>query len=162
MSRAEHKLLFKAALRAPLDIEACYTSSDDTTSDGLPAPVVRRLTCATISGLKQVEGGACLSRPDRIGKGEIAEQRIARDRNFDFAEFSSLGCDAIHRDPRYRPFVRRLEPETATVAREFVFHLEREVIGPLDRSRIVRCKNGLVSTSGSGQSQVLARTRRRR
>ena len=128
------------ALRAPFTVEVSYTSADGNTADRLLEPYGLLLGIRRYLVARPAQGDSKMRRfrLDRIRAARVTGQSFARDPEFDLALFSAQAFGSFHSDAEYGPVVLRFSPQSAGVARQFIFHPDQEIIDEPDGSLIVR------------------------
>ncbi|SMX44429.1 helix-turn-helix transcriptional regulator [Maliponia aquimaris] len=128
------------ALRAPWELKVTYRSADGTASERLLEPhglllgTRRYLVARPSAG----DGHMRRFRLDRIVEAQITPRSFARDADFDLARFSALAFGSFHSEAEFGPVEWRFTPESAPVAKQFVFHPTQEMTEEADGALTVR------------------------
>lgn len=133
------------ALKGPFQLVVTYAGpKDDEPRERVLEPYglllgIRRYLVAREQGRT---GALQHFRLDRIVKARLGAQSFARDREFDLSAHSARAFGSYHADAEFGEVVWRFNPAAATAAREFVFHLQQELIDEADGSLTVRFRAG--------------------
>jgi predicted DNA-binding transcriptional regulator YafY len=128
------------ALRAPWTVALTYLGADGTPTERVLEPYGMLLGIRRYLVARPVDGDGQMRRfrLDRIRDARITGTSFTRLADFDLARFSAKAFGSYHAESEFGPVVWRFTPETADVARQFVFHPDQMVTDEPDGALTVR------------------------